>query len=273
MQDKSIVIFENIKRINEHNAEYWSARELAKTLEYGDYRNFELVIKKAKESCKNSGQSIKYHFVDTTDMIEVGKTATRTITDTYLSRYACYLVMQNADPSKKVVAMGQTYFAIQTRKQEVQDQMAKDQNRLDLREEITAHNKHLFEAASVAGVKNYGLFTNYGYMGLYGGKTMADIHRNKRLLENQKILDHMGSEELAANIFRASQTDAKLRRENIKGEAMANHTHHEVGREVRDTIRKLGGTMPENLATPDAISQAKKRIKSIKNNSKKLEIK
>jgi len=264
MTNDTIVIFEEIKRVNENGSNYWSSRELAKALDYSDYRNFETVLKKAKESCKNSGQLIKEHFVETTEMIELGKTATRPISDTFLSRYACYLVMQNADPSKEVVALGQTYFAIQTRRQEVQDQAIEDHNRLYLREEITAHNKHLYEAASLAGVQNYGRFSNYGYMGLYGGKTMQDIQQKKGLSKSQKILDHMGSEELAANLFRATQTDAKLRREQIKGEASANHAHQEVGKKVRETIRQLGGTMPENLPTPDAITQAKKRIKNIK---------
>lgn len=196
-------------------------------------------------------------------MIEIGKTATRLINDTNLSRYACYLVMQNADPSKEVVALGQTYFAIQTRRQEIQDQIVEDNKRLFLREEITVHNKHLAEAASMAGVKNYGTFTNYGYMGLYGGRSMVKIHQKKGLKKSQKILDHMGSEELAANLFRATQTDAKLRRDQIKGEAKANQTHFQVGKKVRDTIKELGGTMPENLATPDAITQAKNRIKKL----------
>jgi DNA-damage-inducible protein D len=255
-----ITIFEEIKKINEYQSEYWSARKIAKILEYADYRNFEMVLKKAKESCKNSGQSIPDHFVDVTDMIEIGKTASREIKDTYLSRYACYLIMQNADPSKEIVALGQTYFAIQTRRQEVQDQQIEDQKRVFLREEITAHNKHLAEAASQAGVTNYGRFTNYGYMGLYGGLSMQQIHAKKRLKPTQKILDHMGSEELAANLFRATQTDAKIRREQVKGEAKANQTHFEVGRKVRKTIQELGGTMPEKLPTDDDISKAKRRI-------------
>lgn len=255
-----IIIFEEIKKINEYQSEYWSARQIAKVLEYADYRNFETVIKKAKESCKNSDQSIPDHFVDITDMIKLGKTASREIKDTYLSRYACYLIMQNADPSKEIVALGQTYFAIQTRRQEVQDQLVEDHKRIFLREEITAHNKHLAEAASQAGVTNYGRFTNYGYMGLYGGLSMQQIHSKKRLKPTQKILDYMGSEELAANLFRATQTDAKIRREQVKGEAKANQTHFEVGRKVRQTIRELGGTMPEKLPAGDNITKAKRRI-------------
>ncbi|MBU2632862.1 DNA damage-inducible protein D [Patescibacteria group bacterium] len=257
------VIFEEIKRTNEYQSEYWSARQLAKALEYKDYRNFETVLKKAKEACKNSGQSVKDHFGDVTDMIEVGKTASREITDTHLSRYACYLVVQNADPSKGIVALGQTYFAIQTRKQEVQEQLIEDQKRLFLRGEVTTHNKHLAETASKAGVKNYGVFTNYGYMGLYGGRKVQDIHKQKKLKKSQKILDHMGSEELAANLFRATQTDAKIKREEIQGEARANQAHHNVGKKVRETIKELGGAMPEQLPTPDGVGRAKTRAKKL----------
>jgi len=264
MTNESIIVFESIKKINEHNSECWSARKLAKILEYSDYRNFELVIKKAKESCKNSGQPVKYHFVDITDMVEIGSATKRSINDTELSRYACYLIMQNADPSKEVVALGQTYFAIQTRKQEIQDQLIEDNKRLFLRDELTAHNKHLAQAASIAGVKNYGTFTNYGYMGLYGGLSMPEIHQKKKLKKSQKILDYMGSEELAANLFRATQTDAKLRREQIKGEAMVNQTHFQVGKKVRDTIKELGGTMPEVLPPSINIAIAKNRIKKLK---------
>ena len=257
------VVFEEIKRINEYQSEYWSARQLAKALEYKDYRNFETVLKKAKEACKNSGQSVKDHFGDVTDMIEVGKTASREITDTQLSRYACYLVVQNSDPSKEIVALGQTYFAIQTRKQEVQEELIEDQKRLFLRGEVTAHNKHLVETASKAGVKNYAVFTNYGYMGLYGGLKVQDIHKQKKLKKSQKILDHMGSEELAANLFRATQTDAKIKREEIQGEARANQAHFDVGKKVRQTIREMGGTMPEKLPTPDGVEKAKSRVKKL----------
>ena len=270
MVGESMVIFEKLKRLTESKKEYWSARELAKVLEYVDYRNFETVVKKAKESCKNAGQSVKNHFVDVTKMIKLGKAASRDIDDICFTRYACYLIMQNADPFKGIVALGQTYFAIQTRRQEVQQQGVEDKKRVFLREEITAHNKHLAEAASIAGVKNYGVFTNYGYRGLYGGLTMQDIHRIKKLKMSQQILDHMGSEELAANLFRATQTDAKIRRENIKGEAMANQTHFEVGKKVRQTVREIGGTMPEQLPVSDGINKAKTRIKKLSISTKKL---
>ncbi len=262
MTNNTPTIFESIKQINEYQSDYWSARKLAKTLGYSDYRNFESVINKAKEACKNSGQSTKDHFGDVTDMISAGKGALRQILDIHLSRYACYLIMQNADPSKEIVALGQTYFAIQTRKQEILEQQTEDQKRVYLRDEVSTHNKHLAEAASMAGVKNYGTFTNYGYMGLYDGMSTQEIHERKRLKPSQKILDHMGSEELAANLFRATQTDAKLRREQIKGEAKANQAHFDVGKKVRQTIKDLGGTMPEKLPAAENISKTKTRLKN-----------
>jgi len=259
--ENPLLAFEKIKRTNEYGFEYWSSRELARTLEYSEYRHFLPVIDRAKVSCTNSGQDTIDHFEDVLDMVEIGSTASRKISDIYLSRYACYLIMQNADPSKEIVALGQTYFAIQTRKQEKQELLIEDRKRIDLREEMTAHNKHLAESASKAGVQNYGLFTNYGYMGLYGGLDMKKLHSRKKLSKSQKVLDHMSSEELAANLFRATQTDAKLRRENIQGEARANQTHFEVGKKVRQTIKELGGTMPENLPATDSIGKAKTRIK------------
>ena len=264
MTNESITVFEEIKKVNEYNYEFWSARKLSNILGYSEYRHFLPVIEKAREACINSKQSVNEHFEDYLDMVKLGQGAERPISDIKLSRYACYLIMQNADPSKEVVALGQTYFAIQTRKQEIQDQLIEDNKRLFLRDELTAHNKHLAQAASIAGVKNYGTFTNYGYMGLYGGLSMQEIHQKKKLKKSQKILDHMGSEELAANLFRATQTDAKLRREQIKGEAMANQTHFQVGKKVRDTIKELGGTMPETLPPSDNISLAKTRIKKLK---------
>lgn len=264
MKNKTITIFEQTRRINKYNKEYWSARELAKTLEYSEFRHFIPVIKKAKESCKKAGQPIKNHFEDILEMIELGKSASRQIEDTALSRYACYLVMQNADPSKEIVAFGQTYFAIQTRRQEIQDQLIEDQKRVYLRDEVTAHNKHLAQTAGQAGVKNYGVFTNYGYMGLYGGLKSQEILKKKKLKSGQKLLDHMSSEELAANLFRATQADAKLKRENILGEAKANQAHFKVGKKVRQTIKELGGTMPENLLAVENIGKVKRRLKKEK---------
>lgn len=264
-------IFEEIKYTNEYDSEYWSARELADVLDYSDYRNFLKVIEKAKEACKNSGQDIHNHFVEITEMVKIGSGAERSIDTVQLSRYACYLIVQNSNPSKEVVAFGQTYFTIQTRRQEKTDELIEDQKRVKLRDEIKNHNTSLAEAASNAGVENYGKFQNYGYQGLYGGLGAQDIHKKKGLKKSQKILDHMGSEELAANLFRATQTDAKLRRENIKGEMNANLAHQEVGKKVRETIKELGGTMPEDLPTEKNVEKSKKRLEKIDEESLKIE--
>ncbi len=257
--------FETIKRIDDDGAEYWSSRELAKELDYSDYRKFLNVVNKAKMSCENSGEVIHNHFVHMDEMVQIGSGAERLIDTIYLSRYACYLIVQNSDPTKVVVAKGQTYFAIQTRRQENSDNLIEDNNRVFLREEMKKHNTSLMKTASWAGVESFAIFQNSGYKGLYGGLTMQDIHSRKRLGKTQKILDHMNSEELAANLFRATQTEAKIKRENIKGQGNANLAHYEVGQKVRNTISNLGGTMPENLPTPDAIGKAKTRIKKSKN--------
>lgn len=248
--------FEQIRRATDAGNEYWSSRDFAKVLDYSDYRNFEQVIAKARTACFNSGQRIDDHFVDVTDMIEVGKGAKRPAKTVYLSRYACYLIVQNADPSKETVALGQTYFAVQTRKQELTEQAIEDERRLLLRDELRLHNVKLADAAKDAGViepKDYAIFQNHGYMGLYGGLKAQDIHQRKSLKKSQHILDHMGSTELAANLFRATQAEEKLRREKITGKAKANKAHEEVGAKVRQTIKELGGTMPENLPTVESI--------------------
>jgi len=267
-------IFEEIKHINEYNEEFWYARELQKVLEYKEWRNFKLVIGKAIQACENSQNSSLDHFVDVNKTIPMPKGATKEIEDIMLSRYACYLIVQNGDPRKEVIALGQTYFAVKTRQQELiddYDRLSEDQKRLAIRNEMINHNKSLAEAADMAGVKTpleYAIFQNYGYMGLYGGLKAKDIHKKKGLKKNEKILDHMGSTELAANLFRATQTDEKLRRENVQGKAEANKTHYEVGKTVRKTIQELGGTMPEELPTPE------KSIKAIEkelNDKKKLE--
>ena len=250
--------FERIKRTNDAGVEYWSSRDFAEVLGYGDYRNFEGVIEKAKLSCFNSGHRIEDHFVDVTEMIEIGKGGQRPVKTVLLSRYACYLAIQNADPKKEIVAQGQTYFAIQTRRQELGDERIEEERRLLLREEMRRHNVQLADAAKGAGVVapiDYAIFQNHGYVGLYGGLKMEDIHRRKRLKKSQKILDHMGSTELAANLFRATQAEEKLRRDNVRGKDAANRTHHEVGAKVRQTIRELGGTMPENLPVADSIKK------------------
>ena len=244
---------------------------MARILEYLEYRNFLVVIEKAKEACKNSGEVIHNHFVEANDMVEIGSGAVRVISTLHLSRYACYLIIQNSDPAKEVVALGQTYFTVQTRRQEKSDQSLEDNKRANLRDEIKTHNTSLAKAASDAGVENYGKFQNYGYKGLYDGLDANDIHNKKKLKKSQKILDHMGSEELAANLFRATQADAKLRREKIQGEMNASLTHYAVGQKVRRTIEELGGTMPENLPCADGICRVKNRIQKIK--SKKIETK
>jgi len=263
--------FEKIKRTNDAGNEYWSSRDFSQILGYSDYRNFEQVINKAKKACFNSGHRIEDHFVDITEMVDIGSGARRPINSVYMSRYACYLIVQNADPSKEIVALGQTYFAIQTRRQEISEQEIEDERRLLLRQEMKTHNVRLAGAAKEAGIvkaSDYAIFQNHGYMGLYGGLTSIDIHHRKRLKKSQQILDHMGSTELAANLFRATQTEEKLRRENIKGKERANLTHCEVGKKVRQTIKELGGTMPENLPVAEDIKKLEtKQRKKLKEKS------
>lgn len=250
-----VSIFEKIRRVNDAGNEYWISRDLCGALGYAKYQNFETVIAKAKEACFNSGQRIEDHFTDVGKMIEIGKGGMRKITDVYLSRYACYLIVQNADPAKPVVAVGQTYFAVQTRRQELADQgvTSEDDLRLNYRDDLKGRNKKLAATAKRAGVvepMDYAIFQNHGYQGLYGGLGMQDIHKRKGLKKSQHILDHMGSSELAANIFRAAQTEEKIRREGISGKDKANRAHKEVGAKVRQTIKELGGTMPEDQPTP-----------------------
>lgn len=263
-------VFEKLKRVNEHGSETWSARELAKILEYADFRNFLHVIADARQACQQSGQQEADHFVEFTDMVEIGSGAQRPVENWLLSRYACYLVIQNADPSKPLVALGQTYFAVQTRRQELNDAEAvkEEKMRLLLRDEMKKHNIKLAGAAKQAGViqpLDYAIFMDHGYRGLYGGLAAKDIHRRKGLKKKEGILDHMGSTELAANLFRATQTEDKLRREQATSKDHANCIHNEVGKKVRQTIRELGGTMPENLPVAEDIkkvaSREKKRLK------------
>lgn len=275
---KATATFESIKKIDENGVEYWSSRDLAKILEYADYRNFITVINKAKEACLNSGNEVLDHFGDITEMVIIGSGAQRPIDTIKLTRYACYLTVQNADPSKTIVAQAQTYFAIQTRIAEVQQMeeynrlSTEEEKRLFLREEMAKHNSQLADAAKGAGIiepRDYAIFQNYGYQGLYGGLGAQEIHERKGLKKSQKILDHMGSTELAANLFRATQTEDKLRRENIKGKNLANKTHYEVGKKVRQTIKELGGTMPEDLPVADSIksveAKQRKMLKEKKN--------
>jgi len=253
--------------------EYWLARQLARVLEYSQYRHFLPVLERAREACRNSGQKVADHMEDVLTMVSIGSGAQREVEDVRLSRYACYLTVQNGDPSKPVIANGQAYFAMQTRRQELADeakfaQLPEDEKRLAIRNELASHNKHLAAAAKDAGVEtalDYAVFQDHGYKGLYGGLGAKDIHTRKGLKKSQKILDHMGSTELAANLFRATQTEEKLRRDQVRGKTQANQTHHEVGSKVRQTIKELGGAMPENLPAPDKSIQQlesgkKKRI-------------
>lgn len=264
--------FESIKHVNEYGNEFWYARELQSILEYTEWRNFQKLIEKAQTACENSDMAVDECFVEVNKTSPMPNGGVKLIDDYILSRYACYLIVMNGDPRKEVIAVGQTYFAVKTRQQELidhYDELSEDQKRLAIRKEMKAHNKSLAEAAQKAGViKSYdfAIFQNYGYQGLYGGLGAKEIHARKGLKENEQILDHMGSTELAANLFRATQTDEKLRRENIRGKEKANQTHYEVGRKVRQTIAELGGTMPEDLPTPEKSikqieSERKKRIK------------
>ena len=261
-------LFESIRHVNEYGQEFWYAREMQIALEYKEWRNFKKVIDKAMAACEGSENTVSDHFVDVDKIVEAGVTH-KDIGDIQLSRYACYLIVQNGDPRKKVIALGQSYFAVKTRQQELienYDNLDEDQKRLAIRHQMIEHNKMLVAAAKGAGVEtslDYAIFQNYGYMGLYGGLKAKDIKKRKGLSKNQDILDHMGYEELAANLFRATQAEAKLRRENIQGKDNANQAHYTVGREVRDTIKRLGGTMPENLPTPE------KSIKQIEKEQKK----
>jgi DNA-damage-inducible protein D len=260
----AITPFEAIRRTNPAGNEFWSSRDFAKVLGYADYRNFQAVIESARTACFNSAQRVEDHFVEVTDMIEIGKGGQRPVKTVMMSRYACYLVIQNADPAKEIVAQGQTYFAIQTRRQELSDEELEEQRRLAIRSELRTHNSQLADAAKDAGViepRDYAIFQNHGYMGLYGGLGAQDIHRRKGLKRSEQILDHMGSTELAANLFRATQTEEKLRREQITGKEKANKTHRDVGAKVRQTIKELGGTMPEELATAESIKKLEANVK------------
>ena len=261
--------FESIKHVNEYGNEFWYARELQSILEYTEWRNFQKLIEKAQTACENSDMAVDECFVEVNKTSPMPNGGVKLIDDYILSRYACYLIVMNGDPRKEVIAVGQTYFAVKARQQELidhYDELSEDQKRLAIRKEMKAHNKSLAEAAQKAGViKSYdfAIFQNYGYQGLYGGLGAKEIHARKGLKENEQILDHMGSTELAANLFRATQTDEKLRRENIRGKEKANQTHYEVGRKVRQTIAELGGTMPEDLPTPE------KSVRQIESEQKK----
>lgn len=271
-------VFEQIKHTDDNGNEFWMARQLAKALEYTDFRNFISVIEKAKDACKNSGQLVEDHLVEFNEEINHGKGAVSSYPSYKLSRYACYLIVQNADPNKEIVALGQTYFAVQTRLQEIRQMdeynqlSTEDEKRLFLRNEMAKHNSQLAAAAKDAGVIepiDYAIFQNHGYKGLYGGLDAKAIHVKKGLKKSQQILDHMGSTELAANLFRATQTEEKLKREQIKGKQKANQTHFEVGKKVRKTIQEIGGEMPENLPAADSIKKLELKVEKPKLMNKK----
>ncbi len=254
--------FEEIKKIDENGIEYWEARELMPLLGYVKWKNFdEVVIRKAKNACDKSGQTITNHFADIGKKVSIGSGAERESKDYKLSRYACYLIAQNGDSSKQEIANAQTYFAIQTRRQEVFQQLAENEKRLFVRGEIKDHNKKLFATAKQAGVSNFGRFNNAGYLGLYGMRK-DQIQKQKRIGKDD-VLDRAGTTELAANLFRITQTDEKIGNENIKGDYKASNTHFEVGKKVRQTIREIGGTMPEAL-------KPEKHIKELEKERKKL---
>ena len=261
-------IFESIKHIDEYGDEYWLARELQKVLDYKEWRKFEGVINKAKEACINSNFIIEEHFVGADKLSKRANNTIVKISDYKLTRYACYLIAQNGDSRKKTIALAQTYFAIQTRKQEINEKeyslLTEDEKRFYQRNLTKKGNYSLNQAAKKAGVKNFDKFHNSGYRGLYNGETVNDIAKRKKLKYREDILDNMGSEELAANLFRITQTEAKLKKDNIKGEKEANKTHYNIGKNIREVIAKNGGTMPEDLPTPTKSLKELEKEKQLK---------
>ena len=265
--------FEDIKHIDEYGNEYWYARELQVALDYKKWQKFENVIENAKIACENSNNAVLNHFSQVGKMVEIGSGAKRKQMDFKLSRYACYLIVQNASPNKEVVALGQTYFAVQTRKQELTEKeyskLTEDEKRLYRRKQTKDGNKILYKIAREKGVKKFDIFTNAGYKGLYNGETADDIAKRKGLRYREDILDNMGSVELGANIFRITQTEALLEKQEKPNEQVATNTHYKVGKAVRDTIKNLGGTMPEDLPTPKKSLKEieKEEIKKFKENN------
>lgn len=256
-------VFEDIKHIDEKGNEYWEARELQQILGYSKWQNFDITIDRAKEACNNSNINEKDHFTDVSKMVVIGSGAKRKQKDYKLSRYACYLIAQNGDSRKNIIALAQTYFAVQTRKMELTEQeyfkLSEEEKRLYHRKQTKDGNKVLYRVAKEKGVKNFDRFTNAGYKGLYNGETADDIAKRKCLRYREDILDNMGSVELGANIFRITQTEALLERQEKSSEQLATNTHYKVGKAIRNTIKELGGTMPEDLPTP------KKSIKELEN--------
>ena len=265
--DKNNKSFENIKHIDENGVEFWYARELMPILQYSNWQNFEKIIDKAKISCENSGISVFEHFIDVNKLSKRANNAEVEIKDYELTRYACYLIAQNGDSRKKVIALAQTYFAVQTRKQEISEKeyslLTEDEKRLYQRDLTRKGNYSLNQTAKNAGVKNFDRFHNAGYKGLYNGETADDIAKRKGLRYREDILDNMGSDELIANLFRISQTEQKLKKDNIQTETEANKTHYNIGKNIREVIAKNGGTMPEELPTP------KKSLKQLEKENKK----
>jgi DNA-damage-inducible protein D len=278
LKAKEYKSFEETKQVSEDGYEFWYARELAPVLEYVEWRNFAKVLDRAMLACKNSGYSVDDHFVEVNKTIKMPKTATKQVVEFKLTRYACYLIVQNGDPRKEVIALGQTYFAIQTRRQEVADyfnQLDEDNKRLVIRGDIKQWNQMLAESAHIAGVisdEEYATFQNSGYMGLYGGMKVEDIHKKKGLKKNDRILDYMSSTELIANLFRISQAEEKLKKDKAATADAANEIHFIVGREVRGTIERVGGTMPENLPVPNKSISAieREQLKRLKKHHGKL---
>lgn len=254
-------LFESIKHQNEHGQEYRKARELAKVMSYNDFGNFENVIAKAKIACKQAWQHISDHIAEATEMVSLGLGTSKLFPSYHLSRYACYLIAMEADSRKEIVAQAKSYFTIQTRKQEINEQYLEDSKRVAIREQLSEHNKELAKTAKKAEVWNYGEFTDYGYLGLYWMRN-KDIIKYKGLSESDKLLDTISSEELAANLFRATQAEAKIKREGIIWQDKASKAHLEIGKEVRTMIKKIWWTMPEDLPAVDNINEAKKRVKN-----------
>ena len=267
-------IFENIKRIDNDGNEYWFARELQDVLKYKEWRKFSNILDKAKAACQLSNLNINDHFVGADKMVEIGSKTKRKIEDYKLSRYACYLIAQNGDSRKKMIALAQTYFAVQTRKQEISEReyssLTEDEKRFYQRNLTKKGNYSLNQAAKDAGVKNFDKFHNAGYKGLYNGETANNIAKRKGLRYREDILDNMGSDELIANLFRISQTEQKLKRDNVKGEVNANDVHYEVGKKIRNTIKELGGIMPEDYPTPEKSLKVLEKENKITSNSKLL---
>ncbi len=277
LKGKEYKRFEDIKHYREDGSEFWSARELGPVLEYAKWENFSKVINRAMIACENSGRSVFDQFPEVRKLVE-GGVAPRSVIDYELTRYACYLIVQQGDPRKEVIALGQTYFAIQTYRQEVADhfnQLDEDRRRLVVRGDIRQWNQLLAETAHDAGVitsEEFAIFQNAGYMGLYGGLDVEEIHDRKGLEIGQKILDYMGSTELIANLFRISQTEEKIRKDDIYGAESATSVHYNVGKEVRHAIEKIGGTMPEDLPTPEKSIQQieKEQMEKLKSKAKNL---